>query len=136
MWFEELVPADEIAFDADVYLVLKAKAKALKIKPEPPQTSGQPLIVEPEPVTTEPSTPSPTATATKRTMHITGTIPPEVWNRLGIKLLPKLRAGADLRLGLDFTVDLDIDQVAIFQSELRQALQDLNLAQMVRVEIS
>lgn len=136
MWFEETLPTDEVAFDADVYLVRKSKAKILKTKPEPTTDVGdQPSIVEPEPITPETETLSPTATATKRTLHITGSIPPEVWNRLGTKLLPKLRAGADLRLGLDFTVDLNADQVALFQTELRQVLQDLNLAQAVKIEI-
>src|SRR5207245_1886238 len=28
-------------------------------------------------------------------------VPPEVWNRLGTKILPKLRSGSDLKIGLD-----------------------------------
>lgn len=135
LWFEEMIPADEVAFDADVYLLLKSKAKELKTKAQAPDISRQPTAVEPEPIVPEPETPSPTAISAKRTLHITGSIPPEVWNRLGTKLLPKLRVGADLRLGLDFTVDLDSDQVTIFQAELRQVFQDLNLAQLVQIEI-
>jgi len=27
LWFDEILPSDEVAFDADVYLVLKSKAK-------------------------------------------------------------------------------------------------------------
>ncbi|MCS6898095.1 MAG: hypothetical protein NZM29_08995, partial [Nitrospira sp.] len=30
VWFEESTPADEVLFDADVYLLLKSKAGALK----------------------------------------------------------------------------------------------------------
>ncbi|CAI4032175.1 ATPase (AAA+ superfamily)-like protein [Nitrospira tepida] len=135
LWFEELMPADEIAFDADVYLVLKAKAKALKTKPESPQTGDQPPIAEPEPITPTPAIPSPTVTGAKKTVHITGAIPPEIWNRLGTRLLPKLRSGSDLRLGLDFSVDLDAQQVAIFLTELRQVLQDLNLVQAIKIDV-
>jgi hypothetical protein len=137
LWFQETLPADEIAFDADVYLVLKSKAKTLKT--QPPATTdvgGQHDVIEPEPITPEPETPGSTTTTTKRTLRITGSIPPEVWNRLGTKLLPKLRVGADLRLGLDFTVDLDADQIGSFQTELRQVLQDLNLTQAVHIELS
>jgi hypothetical protein len=136
LWFEEMLPADEVAFDADVYLVLRSKAKALKERAEAPSDVGGGVTpVEPEPITPEPEPATPTAKQTKRTLHITGSIPPEVWNRLGTKLLPKLRSGSELRLGLDFTVDLEADQVTAFQTELRQALQDLNLAQAVRIEV-
>lgn len=136
LWFEEMLPADEVAFEADVYLVLKSKAKALKTKAPVADLGGQIATVEPEPITPEAETPGSTTATTKRTLRITGSIPPEVWNRLGTKLLPKLRVGADLRLGLDFTVDLDADQIGSFQTELRQVLQDLNLTQAVHIELS
>lgn len=136
LWFEEMMPADEVDFDADVYLIVKSKAKALKTKPQPTSDVGDPLItVQPELTTPEPEPPNPTVITAKQTLRITGLIPPEVWNRLGTKLLPKLRSGSDLQLGLDFTVDLDADQVTIFQAELGQVLQDLNLAQTVRIEV-
>ncbi|MDF0674960.1 MAG: DUF499 domain-containing protein [Nitrospira sp.] len=137
LWFEEMLPTDEVAFDADVYLVLRSRAKALKTRAQtPPDVGEQPLPSELQPTTPQPEAPSMTAIATKRTLHITGSIPPEVWNRLGTKLLPKLRSGSDLRLGLDFTVDFDSDQIGSFQAELRQVLQDLNLSQAVHIELS
>lgn len=134
LWFEELLPADEVAFEADVYLVLKSKARTLKHQPipdiheekkEPEQEPKAPELHEGK---AQPST-------EKRTMRITGSIPPEVWNRLGTKLLPKLRIGSNLQLNLDFSVDLEADQVATIQTELRQVLQDLNLAQAVRIDL-
>jgi hypothetical protein len=134
LWFEELMPADEVAFEADVYLLLKPKAKALKTQPSP-ATSEEKIEQEQKPQTPEPSEEKPLPSAEKCTMRITGSIPPEIWNRLGTKLLPKLRTGSALRLGLDFTVDLDADQVAMIQIELRQVLQDLNLAEAVRIEL-
>ncbi|MBI3303488.1 MAG: hypothetical protein HYZ72_15600 [Deltaproteobacteria bacterium] len=72
---------------------------------------------------------------TKKTVRISGTIPPEVWNRLGTKLLPKLKAGADLRIGLDFILSLDADAAAALQLELRQILGDLNLAEQLWIEV-
>lgn len=137
LWFEELMPVDEVAFDADVYLLLKAKAKALKTKPaEVPHPAAEAASVEPEQVTLEPERPSPTVLGVKKTVHITGAVPPEIWNRLGTRLLPKLRSGSDLRLGLDLTVDLDAEQIQSFHAELRQVLQDMNLEDMLRIEIS
>lgn len=134
LWFEEIVPVDEVAFDPDVYLVLKSRAKALKVKSQVSDTGASTAIVEPEPATPELEKPTQASSNAKSTLRITGSIPPEVWNRLGTKLLPKLRNGSDLRLGLDFTVDLGADQAALFQAELRQVLQDLNLTEVVRVE--
>jgi hypothetical protein len=135
LWFEEMLPADEVAFEADVYLVLKSKARALKTKAPVHDSGGETVMVEPESTSPKPEMPSPTITAGKKTLHITGSIPPEVWNRLGTKLLPKLRSGTDLRLGLDFTVALDADQAVTLLTELRQVLADLNLGQSVRIEI-
>lgn len=135
LWFKDPVAADEVAFDADVYLLQKAKAAELKAKAQTPKVIIQPPTEKPETETSEVETPTPVPSGAKRTLHITGAIPPEVWNRLGTKLLPKLRSGSALRLGLDFTVDLEADQVATFQAELRQVLQDLNVAQAVRIEV-
>lgn len=135
LWFKDPVAADEVAFDADVYLLQKAKAAELKVKAQTPQVIIQPPTEKPETETSEVEIPPPLQPGAKKSLHITGSIPPEVWNRLGTKLLPKLRSGSALRLGLDFTVDLDADQVATFQAELRQVLQDLNVAQTVRIEI-
>ena len=61
-------------------------------------------------------------------------MPPEVWNRLGTKILPKLRSGADLKVGLDFSVSVKSDTAQNFASELRQILQELGLAESVRIE--
>ncbi|MDH5669571.1 MAG: hypothetical protein OEY86_16350, partial [Nitrospira sp.] len=135
LWFNESVSGDEVAFDADVYLVLKTRANALKVKAQTPEVINQPSPAEPQPIIPEPETPTPPLPGVKRTLRITGSIPPEVWNRLGTKLLPKLRSGSELRLGLDFTVDLDADQVAPIQIELRQVLQDLNLEQVIRINL-
>lgn len=135
LWFKDPVAADEVAFDADVYLLQKAKAAELKAKAQTPKVIIQPTPEKPETETPEVETPPPVPSGAKRTLHITGAIPPEVWNRLGTKLLPKLRSGSALRLGLDFMVDLEADQVATFQAELRQVLQDLNVAQVVRIEV-
>src|SRR5258708_11993934 len=40
IWFKELMPPDEVAFDPDVYLLTSAKAKALKLRAETPTVLG------------------------------------------------------------------------------------------------
>jgi hypothetical protein len=61
-------------------------------------------------------------------------VPPEVWNRLGTKILPKLRSGSELTIGLEFTVTVKADAAGGLVTDLRQILQELGLAQAVRIE--
>ena len=63
-----------------------------------------------------------------------GTVPPEVWNRLGTKVLPKLRSGSDLKIGVDFSVIVKADLAGSLASDLRQILDDLSLADKVRID--
>ena len=138
MWFEELVAPDEVAFDAGVFLLRKDSAKALKTgaPPEPvlwpsPQPGPGPITApEPSPA----RGPEPAPGATTKTLRLVGTVPPEVWNRLGTKILPKLRAGSDLRIGLVFTVTVKADTEGSLAAELQQILQELGLGEAVRVE--
>jgi hypothetical protein len=48
------------------------------------------------------------------------TVPPEVWNRLGTKVIPKLKSGAGLTVGVEFAVSLNADLVAGTAAELRR----------------
>jgi hypothetical protein len=132
VWFEEMLSPDEVSFEANVFLLTKAKAQALKSKP---------LIVEPPPEPPEekkketekpPEEPQPGRT----TLRLAGTLPPEVWNRLGTKLITKLRSGNDLKIDVSFSVSIDAKLAGSFESELRQILDDLNLAEKIRVEKS
>ena len=91
VWFNEDLPADEVVFEAGVYLLTKQRAKAQKAAPvvapaEPAseQAPGSPVDLLPPTKTGEPL---------RRRPRITGNIPPELWNRLGTKLIPKVRAG-------------------------------------------
>jgi hypothetical protein len=137
VWFEELVAPDEVSFDAGVFLLRKDSAKALKTDAarEPvsaPQPGPGPIISAPEP-SPRPG-PEPAPGATTKTLRLVGTVPPEIWNRLGTKILPKLRAGSDLRIGLEFTVTVNADTAGSLAAELQQILQELGLAEAVRVE--
>jgi hypothetical protein len=138
IWFEELIAPDEVAFDAGVFLLRKASAKALKTGlptepgpgPSPPPGSGP--IPAPEPTSVPGSESAPGATT--KTLRLVGTVPLEMWNRLGTKILPKLRAGSDLRIGLEFTVTVKADTAGNLAAELRQILQELGLGEALRVE--
>jgi hypothetical protein len=138
VWLEELVAPDEVAFDAGVFLLRKDSVKALKGGALPEPGPGPSLQPGPEPLTPpEPTLPpgaEPAPGVTAKTLRLVGTVPPEVWNRLGTKILPKLRPGSDLKIGLEFTVTVKADAGAALVTELRQVLQELGLADAVRVE--
>jgi hypothetical protein len=61
-------------------------------------------------------------------------VPPELWNRLGTKILPKLRAGSELSIGLEFAVTVSAASASGLATELRQILQELGLSESVHVE--
>lgn len=135
-WFKELLATEEVTFEADVFLLRKETAATLKAEtPVTPPATPQP---EPGPVpepTSEPSPgPSNDPLASTRTLHLAGTVPPEVWNRLGTKILPKLRAGSELEIGLEFSVTVPAASADGLTAELRQILQELGLADSLRVE--
>jgi hypothetical protein len=133
VWFKELVATDEVAFEADVFLLRKERAEAFKAgTPDtvPGPTPG------PGPATHTETEPGPATVpgVETRTLRLVGTVPPEVWNRLGTKILPKLRSGADLKVGVDFSVTVNAAVAEGLASELRQIVQELGLAATVGFE--
>jgi len=56
---------------------------------------------------------------------VSGKVPSELWNRLGTRILPKLRVGSDLKIAVDLSVSVDSASAANLQTELRQILDDL-----------
>ena len=72
----------------------------------------------------------------RKTLRLAGAVPPEVWNHLGTRILPKLRSGDDLNVKIDCSVSVDAAQANHLATELRQALTDLGLGEQVRVEPS
>jgi hypothetical protein len=144
MWYQEVADDDEVAFESGVFLLRKVKVEALRsgalplpdsAQAEPqgaPQGSTAHSEVQGE---SKPDLgPPPPQTPGTRTLRISGNVPPEVWNRLGTKVLAKLRAGTELRIGVEFTVTVPADAASALGGELKQILQELGLSQAVRVE--
>jgi len=136
IWFSELVAPDEITFASDIFLLTKTRAKALKAQPEPgtgplaepwPEPEPQP---EPQP---QPE-PEPEPVPKTKTIHLTGSIPPEIWNRLGTKIIPKLKSGQDVSIEVKFATTVDLTLSKTLESELRQLLQDLGIGDKLRIE--
>jgi hypothetical protein len=140
VWYAEALAPEEVAFEAEVFLLTPATARLLTRQAEPVVTPGPPPAPGPQPVPwpdsgpplqpAPPSTPRPHA----HSLRLVGTIPPEVWNRLGTKILPKLRAGADLQVSIALSVSLNPELAPGLAAELHQILQDLGLEGRLRVE--
>lgn len=63
-------------------------------------------------------------------------VSPEVWKRLGTKVLSKLRSGSDLRVGVGFSVTVNLEIAESLTLDLRQILDDLDLADKVEIRDS
>ena len=57
-----------------------------------------------------------------------------MWNRLGTKVIPKLKAGGEVRVGVEFSVTCASAVASGIRSDLSQALEDLGLTGQVRIE--
>jgi hypothetical protein len=139
LWFDESIAPEEIAFEDGVFLLKKAKAEQLRCaagapvggpSEAPAKASLGDLLPPPAGETHTP----PSVTTQTRLVRLRGTVPPEVWNRLGTKLLPRLRAGADLRVVVEFSVTLPAETAPHMEQELRQALRDLGLENAIKFE--
>jgi hypothetical protein len=129
-WWKEAVGAEEVTFDDKTFLLTRARAEALKTipvepTPAPPAAPGE-LVLEP---------PSGPPTEQPVRVSLRGNIPPEQWNKLGTRLIPKLRgAGRGLSLGLDASFSVRAEDLRHVEAEIRQALRDLGLEGLVRIE--
>lgn len=137
IWYRELIAPEEVAFESGVFLLTKDKAESLKergiLKTEQtlPETSSQQEEIQQPPTEEKPGI---VTTDSIKTLRLVGTIPPELWNRLGTKVLPKLRTGTELQIGVNFKVSLKADAARSVRDELNQILDDLGLTGKVIIE--
>jgi hypothetical protein len=140
VWYKDPVGPEEVVFDDNTFLLTRSRAASLK--------AGPPAKVEPEP-TEQPTqfslqpTAAPTAPPVQPAgppadqivrLSLRGTIPPEVWNKLGTKLIPKLRtAGQGLSLTVEALLDVPTKDLSHVESDLRQALRDLGLEGSIQI---
>ena len=136
LWYAEPIRQEEVAFESGVFLLTKARAEELKTMPAGPihPQPGPPPGPGPEPEPEPKPDPKPTPGAEKTILRLAGTVPPEVWNRLGTKVLPKLRSGDDLRVGVEFSVSVSSQFARNMETELQQILDELGLSNTIRVQ--
>ena len=140
LWYAEPVGIEEVAFDPNVFLLTRARSQELRLpgvrEPAAPfkAVDTQDPARDPDPPRDQESTPP--SDIAPVPLRISGTIPPELWNRLGTKLIPKLRAGDKLTIGADISVEVAQPMADSLQADVRQVLGDLNLAGQVTIQRS
>lgn len=136
LWFKEPISADEVVFDGQTYLLLPSLARGLKDAPEAPPVAPPgpgPAVSPSGGTTTVVAPPGPAETASRR-IRLHGSIPPEVWNRVGNRLLPRLRAGTSLDVTVGFELEVDAATADHLVAEIRQILADLSLLDRIRID--
>jgi hypothetical protein len=138
IWWKEYTGPEEVVFDDNTFLLMRTRAAALKAGP-PPKSAPSPTEQPTEPILEPPVAPpappvTPTTEQTVR-LFLRGAIPPEQWNKLGTKLIPKLRtSGQGLSLTVEAALDVTADDLSHVESDLRQALRELGLEGAVQIE--
>ncbi|GIW94553.1 MAG: hypothetical protein KatS3mg110_2594 [Pirellulaceae bacterium] len=152
VWFRETVSPDEVEFKSGVFLLTKTKAQELKQQPRVcPKCGRDPCIcTQPPEVCPKcgqnpcrcPPPPPPPEVCPKCgqnpcvctvTLMICGSIPPESFNRFGTRILPKLRSGRDLKVGLDLSVTVRETEIENLKRELLQMLEELGVRDSVQI---
>jgi len=128
VWFEEAIQPEEVTFDAYVFLLKKETAARLKAPvPAPPPPAP------PEKQKESGGQPPPLLDQKVRIVRLSGEVPPEQWNRIGTKLIPKLRSASNLHVEVNVHGNVEGSNAAAFVEEVEQIIQDLGLQGKLRI---
>jgi hypothetical protein len=137
VWFEEAVQPEKVTFDANVFLLKKETAARLKAPvpaPVPPSTpAGAPSPPAPEESSGNGRQPQPLPEQKLRVVRLSGEVPPEQWNRIGTKLIPKLRSTSNLHVEVNVNGNVEGPNTAASVEEVEQIIQDLGLQGKLRI---
>ncbi|MGH7122613.1 MAG: DUF499 domain-containing protein, partial [Acetobacteraceae bacterium] len=136
--FQDLLAPEEVEFSVEMFLLRKAAALRLKegqgsAVPPAATAAALPVVQAPmRPLAAEAARPA--ADRAARKISIEAAVPAEQWNRLGMRLLPRLRSGSDLRLDLSLAVTMPADSAQAAAEELRAVLAELGISASVQLE--
>lgn len=138
VWYKERAGTEEVAFEPSVFLLTKARSESLRAPPEP-QLDTQADDDEGPPEQLDEGTASDSgsggqATASPVQLRFSGSLPPELWNRFGIKIVPKLRSGHGVQVSLDIQVEVAAAGAESAKTDIEQALTDLGLGDKIKVQ--
>jgi hypothetical protein len=67
-------------------------------------------------------------------ISVTGNIPAEQWNRLGTRLIPKMRAAGKLTAAIRLEAEVDPTRATALSTELQQVIDEIGLSGSIRIE--
>ena len=126
VWYQETPAQDEVTFDSSTFLITKKaseRAQAPPEAPKPPAAEPEPWQPDrpapaPEPAPAPPGVQQPMQMPQKATLRLKGTVPPESWNMMGIRILTKLQSGAGLNLAVDLSVEVDSETLPSLRADI------------------
>ncbi len=68
------------------------------------------------------------------TLLLEGELPLESWNRVGTKLVPRLRGGSAVKAQVRLPTTVARERADGLQTELKQALSELDLAARIKID--
>ena len=131
--FQDLLAPDDIEFGATMFLLRKEKALALKARSDNAAPVAGSEALGPPPDSAPPPPALKDQDAAPRRLSLEAAVPSELWNKLGTKILPRVRSGPELRIGVSVSVMVPADAAEALAEELRQALRELGLSATVNV---
>ena len=137
VWYRENPAQDEVTFDSNTFLITRQRAEQAQDPPEelePDPGRSDPPTPVPGPAPTTPERQPPMPMPPTVTLRLKGTVPPESWNMMGIRILTKLQSGVGLNLAVDLSVEIDSETLPSLKADILQALADLKLDDQVRIE--
>ena len=146
--FQETVAAEDVMFESDVYLLTRTAAESAKATPEPDPgpaesqpgaaavTGGLFTPAASQEAAPTPRPPAPSEPPADHTIRVHGKIPAETWNRVGARLLPKLRgnSGRDLQVTVSFELTAGAPGADALLADLRRIVDDLRLDGSLRID--
>ena len=147
--FQETVAAEDVVFESDIYLLARKVAEGVQAAPEPdpdvPAASqpganaasgGLTAPVAGRTAGPDPQRPAPSEPSADRTIRVHGKIQAETWNRVGTRLLPKLRGGSgrDLQVAVSFELTAGGPGTDALLADLRQVVDDLQLGDSLKID--
>ncbi len=126
VWFEEGVDSGDVVFEPGVFLLKRATAQSLK-KPREEAEAASPLpSASPDGTSSQPTLPIPPPVRPpgERIVRLSGQVPSELWNKIGLSIVTKLKGAGKVSIGVDLEVVVSGERVASLEAELRQVLED------------
>ena len=136
IWYHEDIDPADVAFEADVYLVTKAVTERARSGGPPAELPKPQPVPKPREGNGEVSEEGnqPTLPVGLVSISVSGTIPPEQWNRVGTRLIPKMRAAGSMRATIRLDGEVDSARATTLSTELQQVIDEIGLAGTVRIE--